>query len=172
MIRTSYQFLTALVVASTVVLSGCSTKPNKSAVLVAPLGVPSGADVGYMRGELGSNSTAVTTTADNLQTVVYFGFDQSIITTESANVLDQHANLLSNNPNASVLVAGHTDERGSREYNMALGERRAQAVRDYLTSQGVNPANIQVVSYGEEQPIATGSTEADHAQNRRAELSY
>lgn len=171
MIHTSYKLLATLAVASTVALAGCSTKSNKSEVLVAPLGVPGGAGA-YMGGEVVTNSDAIATAANDLQTVVYFGFDQSDITTEAANVLNQHASLLASNTNASVLVAGHTDERGSREYNMALGERRAQAVRDYLASKGVNPANIQVISYGEEQPAAAGSSEDAYAQNRRAELSY
>lgn len=169
--HTSYKILTTLAVASTLALAGCASKPKQSQVLVAPLGVPSAG--GYM-GEpiVANNSTDIVNEANNLQAVVYFAFDQSAITAESANLLDQHASLLASNPNAAVLIAGHTDERGSREYNMALGERRAQAVRDYLASKGANPANIQVISYGEEQPVATGNTEADYAQNRRAELSY
>ena len=71
-----------------------------------------------------------------------------------------------------MVIAGHTDERGSREYNIALGERRAQAARDYLAAQGVAANNIRVISYGEERPAAAGTNEDAYAQNRRAELSY
>ncbi|HAV47880.1 MAG TPA: peptidoglycan-associated lipoprotein, partial [Psychrobacter sp.] len=80
--------------------------------------------------------------------------------------------LLSSNPNAGVVIAGHTDERGSREYNMALGERRAQAARNYLAAQGVAVNNVRIISYGEERPAVAGTTEDAYAQNRRAELSY
>jgi len=104
--------------------------------------------------------------------VVYFGFDSSEITSQSASILNQHASLLNSNANAGVLIAGNTDERGSREYNMALGERRAQSVSGYLAAQGVSASNIRVISYGEERPVATGTTEEAYAQNRRAELSY
>ena len=86
--------------------------------------------------------------------------------------MNQHASLLSSNPSAGVVIAGHTDERGSREYNIALGERRAQAARNYLSAQGVAVNNIRVISYGEERPAATGASEDAYAQNRRAELSY
>ena len=71
-----------------------------------------------------------------------------------------------------MLIAGHTDERGSREYNIALGERRAQAARNYLAAQGVAANNIRIISYGEERPAAAGNTEEAYALNRRAELSY
>ncbi|MGB6927154.1 peptidoglycan-associated lipoprotein Pal, partial [Psychrobacter sp.] len=98
--------------------------------------------------------------------------DSSEITAQSASVLNQHVSLLNSNPAATVVIAGHTDERGSREYNMALGERRAQAARNYLAAQGVTANNIRVISYGEERPAAAGNTEDAYAQNRRAELSY
>ena len=118
------------------------------------------------------NSNAVITGAENIQAVVYFAFDSSEITAQSASVLNQHVSLLNSNPAATVVIAGHTDERGSREYNMALGERRAQAARNYLAAQGVTANNIRVISYGEERPAAAGNTEDAYAQNRRAELSY
>lgn len=153
------------------ITSGCATKRATSEVVVAPLGVPSG-QVGYSGAVLVDNPGMVVNAADNLQAVVYFDFDSSNITAQAASVLNQHVSLLSSNPAAGVLIAGHTDERGSREYNIALGERRAGAARDYLANQGVAVNNIQVISYGEERPAATGMTEAAYAQNRRAELSY
>ena len=79
---------------------------------------------------------------------------------------------MSSNPNASVVLQGHTDERGTREYNLALGERRAGSVERYLRLQGVNPSQMEVVSYGEERPAARGSNEDAFAQNRRVVFAY
>ncbi len=160
------------VVSSALVLStGCATKRNQSQVVVSPMGIPGGQG-GYSGGIDMNNSSDVIAAANNLQAVVYFAFDSSEITTEAATVLSQHASLLNSNPAASVLIAGNTDERGSREYNMALGERRAQAAGAYLAAQGVSADNINIISYGEERPAAADSTEEAYAQNRRAELSY
>ena len=153
------------------ITTGCATKRTNSEVVVAPLGIPGG-QAGYNGSVSMNNSSAVIAGAENLQAVVYFGYDSSEITAQSASVLNQHASLLSSNPSAGVVIAGHTDERGSREYNIALGERRAQAARDYLAAQGVSVSNIRVISYGEERAAAAGNTEAAYAQNRRAELSY
>lgn len=161
----------ALLSTAVAVTTGCATKRATSEVVVAPLGIPSG-QVGYTGAVLVDNSNAIISAADNLQAVVYFAFDSSEITSQAAGILNQHANLLSSNPSASVLIAGNTDERGSREYNIALGERRAQSASAYLASQGVAANNIRVISYGEERPAATGNTEEAYALNRRAELSY
>lgn len=169
---TSFSKIAALAVLSSAVVlaSGCANKP-KAEIVVAPLGIPGG-QAGYNGAVIVGNSNAVIAGAENLQAVVYFAFDSSEITSQAAGVLNQHASLLSSNPAASVVIAGHTDERGSREYNIALGERRAQAARDYLATQGVAVNNIRVISYGEERPAAAGTTEEAYAQNRRAELSY
>lgn len=171
--KNSFAKIAALAVLSSAVAltSGCATKRATSEVVVAPLGIPSG-QVGYTGAVVVENPNTIITAADNLQAVVYFAFDSSEITSQSASILNQHANLLSSNANASVLIAGNTDERGSREYNMALGERRAQSVSGYLAAQGVPANNISVISYGEERPAAAGMTEEAYAQNRRAELSY
>ncbi|ERL54450.1 peptidoglycan-associated lipoprotein Pal [Psychrobacter aquaticus] len=170
---TSFSKIAVLAVLSSAVAltTGCATKRSTSEVVVAPLGIPGG-QVGYTGAVIVDNSNAVISGAENLQAVVYFAFDSSAITTQAANVLNQHASLLSSNPAAGVVIAGHTDERGSREYNIALGERRAQAARDYLAAQGVAVNNIRVISYGEERPAVAGNTEDAYAQNRRAELSY
>lgn len=169
----SFSKIAVLAVLSSAVAltTGCATKRSTSEVVVAPLGIPSG-QVGYNGAVIVDNSNAVITGAENIQAVVYFAFDSSEITAQSASVLNQHVSLLNSNPAATVVIAGHTDERGSREYNMALGERRAQAARNYLAAQGVTANNIRVISYGEERPAAAGNTEDAYAQNRRAELSY
>ena len=106
------------------------------------------------------------------QRVVYFDFDSSNLTPEAQRVVEAHAQYLSNNPGMAVVLEGHADERGTREYNLALGERRAQAARNYLAAQGVAANNIRIISYGEERPAAAGNTEEAYALNRRAELSY
>ncbi|GAF56615.1 peptidoglycan-associated outer membrane lipoprotein [Psychrobacter sp. JCM 18901] len=169
----SFSKIAVLAVLSSAVAltTGCATKRTTSEVVVAPLGIPGG-QVGYNGAVIVDNSNAVITGAENIQAVVYFAFDSSEITAQSASVLNQHVSLLNSNPAATVVIAGHTDERGSREYNMALGERRAQAARNYLAAQGVTANNIRVISYGEERPAAAGNTEDAYAQNRRAELSY
>ncbi|MBF2719793.1 peptidoglycan-associated lipoprotein Pal [Psychrobacter sp. NG254] len=161
----------AVLSSAVAITTGCATKRATSEVVVAPLGIPGG-QAGYNGAVMVGNSNAVITGAENIQAVVYFAFDSSEITTQAASVLNQHVSLLNSNPSAGVVVAGHTDERGSREYNMALGERRAQAARDYLAAQGVAANNIRVISYGEERPAAAGNAEDAYAQNRRAELSY
>ena len=101
--------------------------------------------------------------------VFYFEFDSSTLTAQAREALDAHAALLGTN-DRSVRLEGHTDERGTRDYNMALGERRANAVRDYLAGSGVANYRVESVSYGEEQPVAFGSGESNWTQNRRVEL--
>ncbi|MGP4849018.1 OmpA family protein, partial [Marinobacter sp. 1Y8] len=142
----SFSKIAVLAVLSSAVAltTGCATKRSTSEVVVAPLGIPGG-QVGYNGAVIVDNSNAVITGAENIQAVVYFAFDSSEITAQSASVLNQHVSLLNSNPAATVVIAGHTDERGSREYNMALGERRAQAARNYLAAQGVTANNIRVI---------------------------
>ena len=102
-------------------------------------------------------------------TVFYFAFDSSALTDEARASIDAHIAALLTNDH-SVRLEGHTDERGTREYNLALGERRANAVRDYMVANGVPSYRIETISYGEENPVAFGSGEANWKQNRRVEL--
>lgn len=106
---------------------------------------------------------------EELETVFYFDFDQSIIKPESRAALTAHAARLRNSTD-QVRLEGHADERGTREYNMALGERRANAVRDFLVLQGLDRSRIETVSYGEERPARMGSSESAWSANRRVEL--
>jgi peptidoglycan-associated lipoprotein len=103
---------------------------------------------------------------------IYFNFDQYDIKDEFRNVLTAHAEYLASNPTATVTIEGHTDERGTREYNIALGDKRANAVRQILILQGASASQISTISYGEERPVAMGHNEIAWAQNRRAELVY
>ena len=102
-------------------------------------------------------------------TVFYFDFDSSVLKPEAQQALDAHIALLRTN-DESIRLEGHTDERGTRDYNMALGERRANAVRDYMVVNGIASYRIETISYGEEKPVAYGSGEANWSQNRRVEL--
>lgn len=170
-LSTSKLLISALTV-SILAVTGCASQKPKSQVVVAPLGTTGGNYGGYTGGALVNNSDAIRNASHNIQGVVHFDFDSDAIKPAAAAILDKQAEFLKSNPSARVLVAGHTDERGTREYNMSLGERRAAAVRTYLSGKGVNTSNVEIISYGEEQPVATGSNEAAWAQNRRAELSY
>lgn len=104
--------------------------------------------------------------------VVYFAYDSNELTPNDIRVLMVHAKYLLDHPKLKLRIAGHTDERGSREYNIALGERRAKAVARYMETKGVPASSLVTVSYGKEQPVDTGSTEQAWAQNRRATLEY
>ncbi len=104
--------------------------------------------------------------------IVYFGLDKFDIQSEFAQMLDSHATFLRNNPSYKVTVEGHADERGTPEYNIALGERRATAVKMYLQGKGVSADQISIVSYGKEKPAVLGHDEAAYAKNRRAVLVY
>lgn len=104
--------------------------------------------------------------------IIYFDFDKSDLRPEYADVLARHAAELSNNSRKMVRLEGHADERGSREYNIGLGERRSQSVRRMLLIQGASSEQISTVSFGEERPVAFGSDEASYQQNRRVEIKY
>jgi len=104
------------------------------------------------------------------KTIFYFEFDKSDLSTEDRDALVYHAAELKANPSRRIRLEGHADERGTREYNLALGERRAQAVERYLQVQGVSASQMETISYGEERPANTGTTEAAYSQNRRVEM--
>jgi len=103
---------------------------------------------------------------------VYFAYDSSELDADSQAIAEAHAAYLSSNPSTRVVLEGHADERGTREYNLALGERRAQSVADVFVALGVSAANIENVSYGEENPVAEGHDESAWRLNRRVEIRY
>lgn len=103
----------------------------------------------------------------NVGDTIYFDYDKSILTPESQRTLEQQAVWLKQFPGAAVTIQGHADERGTREYNLALGDRRATAVKNFLTALGVDDSGIEILSYGKERPAALGHNEAAWAQNRR-----
>jgi peptidoglycan-associated lipoprotein len=104
--------------------------------------------------------------------IIYFDFDKATVESKYADLLRAHAEFLVKNPSVKVLIEGHADERGTPEYNIALGEHRGQAVEKYLQSLGVSASQMSVVSYGEEKPMVKSRTEEAFAKNRRAVLVY
>jgi peptidoglycan-associated lipoprotein len=116
---------------------------------------------------LGKSTEAVRTL---LATMIHFDYDKAVIRGGDAAVLDQKVAILQANPGLRIRISGHCDERGSDEYNLALGNRRATAAKQYLVSHGIDPSRIETVSYGEERPIASGHDEVAWAQNRRDEF--
>lgn len=106
------------------------------------------------------------------QNTVYFGFDKYDVSSDYTSMLDAHAAFLRANPSVKVVVEGYADERGTPEYNIALGERRANAVKMYLQGKGVSADQMSIVSFGKEKPAVLGHDEAAYAKNRRAVLAY
>lgn len=104
--------------------------------------------------------------------VVYFDYDSFVVRAEARPVIESHARFLQANKQRKANIEGHTDERGGREYNLALGQKRAEAVRQALTLLGVSDAQLEAVSYGKEKPAAQGASETDLAKNRRVEIRY
>jgi peptidoglycan-associated lipoprotein len=116
------------------------------------------------------NAAAAGNVRETLTAAVHFDYDQSDLRSDDRAILDAKIPILQANPTVKIRVAGHTDERGSDEYNLALGQRRAATVKRYLIDHGIADARIETISYGEERPIAQGSDESAYAQNRRAEF--
>ena len=144
-------------------LAACSSPPPEPPA--GPPGPPGGA------GGIGSRSIVPGSQQDLEATAgdrVFFAFDRSDITPESQQILTRQADWLRRYPNVTVTIEGHCDERGTREYNLALGERRAQAVKNVLVASGIPASRISTISYGKERPAVVGSTEEAYAQNRRA----
>jgi peptidoglycan-associated lipoprotein len=161
---------TVLTIAAMVALAGCAKKkpaqlppPPPSTEAPAPEAAPSG--------PVGS-SIVPGSRADFLQQVgtdtVHFDTDKSDVDSEGQGILAAQAKWLVAHPNVRVTLEGHCDERGTREYNLALGDRRATSAKNLLVSQGVSADRINTISYGKERPVATGSDESAWAQNRRA----
>jgi len=120
--------------------------------------------------ELGANANASANDIGKVGRVVYFDFDSYIVKDDYRNLVDAHAKRLNADRKLHLSIEGHTDERGGREYNLALGQKRAEAVAKSLTLLGATEAQVEAVSFGEERPAVQGNDESAWAQNRRAEL--
>jgi peptidoglycan-associated lipoprotein len=164
------------IVAMSMALSGCPKKPQTLPDAGATPTDPS-ANTGTSSGNdvTGSDLSADQRAIEQLKQVgmiVYFDYDKAEIKPEYVQIVAAHAKFLNGNAARKVRLEGHSDETGSREYNIGLGERRAQAVRRALMLQGVTDPQITTVSYGEERPAVAGSDDTAYAKNRRVELVY
>lgn len=154
-------------------LAGCSSAPvdettstiEDTTVQTASLEKEMEAENAAAMAEAQAQAAAV----NSADTVFYFAFDKAVLSDDSRAALVENAQFLMSNPRA-VRLEGHADERGTREYNMALGERRANAVKDFMIMQGVSGSMIEVISYGEERAASFGSSAAAWSMNRRVEL--
>ena len=159
---------TGLMLASTFALAACQKKapeelpppPVETATPTPTVTAPTGPSVGTQQHFVDAVGMA--------NTVVYFDTDRFNIDTEDAAKLQTQAQYFGQYPQLNFTIEGHADERGTREYNLALGERRANAAKNYLVSVGIPANRIRTVSYGKERPVALGSNESAWAQNRRA----
>jgi peptidoglycan-associated lipoprotein len=168
----------AMVALAGLVLAGCSSKGSKAQPAdggVAPYdgqSAPASGSGAQSYGFDADGNPFVPGTNQPLARVFYFDYDQSQLTQSDLTALEMHGEILRNNPERAIVIEGHADERGSREYNLALGERRANAIRSFLTAAGVSSTQIESVSYGEERPDDPGHSEAAWSRNRRAALIY
>ena len=169
----------ALLIAGAALLAGCPKKHNVidspnagSQVSGSTQGEGASTSSSAMNGDAGTQGGGMGADAPFARKVIYFDFDKSEIKPEFAAVVAAHARNLSSHPNMHIKLEGNTDERGTREYNIGLGERRAQAVRRALMLLGVAESQLTTVSFGAERPAVEGDDEAAWAQNRRVELVY
>ncbi len=158
------RFLAAAVAIAT--LAGCASKP--------PATVEDGSGAGTAGAGMGKTyaSELDNPSSPLYNKVVYFEFDRAEVLPEYRDMLAAHAKFLASNPNQRVTLEGHADERGTREYNIGLGERRAKSVRDFMGLRGAPGSQSETVSYGEERPMMDGHDESAWSKNRRVELVY
>jgi len=167
MARLTTTLLTAAALAS---LGACAHKPKQLPPPVdnsAGLNTPPPVTAGNGDGAITPGSDADFRRSVSSNTVL-FGLDQSDIDAEARAILDSQATWLQRFPQVRATVEGHADERGTREYNLALGDRRANAAKNYLVARGIDPSRLTTISYGKERPVALGSDESSWAQNRRS----
>ncbi|MPT47172.1 MAG: peptidoglycan-associated lipoprotein Pal [Sphingobium sp.] len=159
---------TLVIATALVALSACSKKPKPEDLPPPPVDNSQAYDpnanapTGPVKGSQEDFLASV------MSDRIYFGLDQYNVDEEDQATLRSQAQWLAQNPTARITIEGHADERGTRDYNLALGERRANAAKNYLASIGVDSSRISTISYGKERPVALGSDEAAWAQNRRA----
>ena len=163
-----------MILAAVLLVSACSSDGEEEMVLDGQPGVDGGMADGPLdqiyQGDAPQGGPAPGTQADlvvNVGDRVFFGTDRYDLSAEARQILDNQAAWLQKYPSLSITIEGHADERGTREYNLALGERRANSVRNYLAALGVNASQIQTVSYGKERPAVPGANDAAWSQNRR-----
>ena len=141
-----------LIIFATVILNACST----------------GKKAGNLDGDVYTGTATIEYLASGVPDRVFFATNKSSLTTKSRETLRKQATYLRKNKNLNVTIEGHADERGTREYNLAIGERRANAAKDYLMTYGISGKRISIISYGKEKPVKTGSDALSWSQNRRS----
>lgn len=157
-----------LMLAAVATLTACSS--DEEAAVDTSMPAATGGLAGSEYGTAGVNGVTPGTQQDlvvNVGDRVFFGYDQTDLTPEARGTIERQAAWLKQYPNLSITIEGHADERGTREYNLALGERRASAIKNYLMSQGVDSSRVQTISYGKERPAVPDSTAGAWSQNRR-----
>ena len=167
---TATAFLAACETASTTtgdVTSSAQSSSTNTATTASSSSSSSSSASSSSSGE--SASSSVKSEFAKVGTTVLFDFDSAQLSDYAQRVLDRQAAFMKARPETRVIIGGHADERGTREYNLALGERRASSARDYLVAKGVNAARIRIISYGKERPASVGSSEAAWRLNRRAQ---
>ncbi len=163
----------SVLLATLALLAGCPAKKPPTCRQPPPAPTTDTSGVEDPNATVGDTDASMGPSGELLsKRIVYFDFDRSDIRADSQSVVAAHAAYLAKNPNQKVRLEGHADERGSREYNIGLGERRGQAVRRALALQGVAETQLSTVSYGEERPAAAGSDEQAYGLNRRVEIVY
>ena len=162
----------ALMAAAAAVMAGCSSWVKLNDASVEDRNANANATSGVTGVDLTGKDIAPDGGPANVGRVVYFDFDSYVVKADAQGLIDGNARFLNADANRKVVVEGHTDERGGREYNLALGQKRAEAVRRSLNLLGVQDSQVEAVSFGKEKPAAEGANEAAYSQNRRAELSY
>lgn len=164
-----YRFL--ILFAALILVTACESDPDQDAMTTTQYDSTTTTGPGY-DGAGGVAGQAVPGSSEdfvqNIGDRVFFGYDSSDLSSEARDTLNRQANWLNQYSNLTVTVEGHADERGTREYNLALGERRANAVRNYLIALGVPASRVSVISYGKERPVVFGTDAQSWAQNRRA----
>ena len=142
-----------LVIITSIVLTACATQTKKS---------------GQMQGDVYTGTDSVEYLASGVPDRVFFATNETVLTTASRETLRKQAAWLRKNSDITIVLEGHADERGTREYNLALGERRANSAKDYLMTYGISSDRISVLSYGKERPVDSGSTPLSWSKNRRS----
>lgn len=161
-----------LLIASVVLVAACSKTPGSADGAAMSDADASAQGLGQMTHFAGQQAGESYTTQAPHNQLYLFSYDDSNLASKYLPSVNAQAEYLKSHAGARVLLAGHTDERGSREYNVALGEHRANTVADILRMAGVSRQQVRVVSYGKERPANLGHTDEDHAQNRRVEFTY
>ena len=163
-----------LILVTCLVLTACATKKEVTTTTTATTTTDSATSAttaetsNEMQGDVFTGDDTVKYLADGVPDRVFFATNESILTTASRETLRAQAAWLRKNSNINIIVEGHADERGTREYNLALGERRANSAKDYLMTYGISSDRISVLSYGKERPVDAGSTPLAWSKNRRS----